>query len=142
MADLLKYVNGSLTTGLDVDVYMNHSPKIGTGRALIVETLHLKLTGEIDLPFIGKLRGDVEIAMPDTSDSGQCSMTFNGRKATCQYRTDRGYLYVEFPGAEVTLNGGASLWSWVGVSKIPGWIGVWPQGRDLADDDFVTPDAE
>ncbi len=138
MADLLKFVNGALRTGTKVDVYSGRVLKIGDGNALVIESLHLKLHGKLDIIGL-HFEGDIEIIMPDTSDSGRCQMTFNGRTESCPYRTDGDQLKVSFPGAEVTLVNGDKVWSWVGVSGVPTWIGVWPTDSAITEDDYVEP---
>jgi hypothetical protein len=128
MADLKQFTWDGLRPGMDLDLYLNRWPSVGKGKCDIIQTLHLKVSGEgrvAGIPF--KLA--VEIEMPDTSPSGKCIVKLNGDKEESAYRVVDGTLQINHSSTQISMKNNDSKWSWVHVNNpVSVWIGLWPAG--------------
>jgi hypothetical protein len=132
MANLRNFIWSGTYDGMPVNIYLNRTPQIGRGVVEVAQPLRLVVTGEVDL--LGSHSGTVEVAMPDESASGTCTVVLNGAAHTdCAYHTDGGYLKIQAAGRELTLGAADKQWTWVGVSGVPGWIGLWPASEVMAE---------
>jgi hypothetical protein len=138
MADLTKFMWNGLHSGMPIDLYLNRWPKIGNGKAEIIEPLHVKIHGNGNV--LGKkFEITIEIIMPDTSPSGKCTVLLNGSKAEgCDYKTDGGSLLINHPQSQIKIQANEKKWSWVHInSPVNAWVGAWPSGMDtMAEDHF------
>ena len=126
MANLRNFIWSGSHDGMPIDIYLNRTPKIGSGVLQVAQTLRVALQGEATV--LGqRVSGTVEIQMPDESPSGTCTVILNGaRNDGCKYWTDGGYLKIQVQGRELSLSGNDKQWTWLGVSGVPAWIGFWP----------------
>lgn len=136
MANLRSFLWSGSHDGMPVDIYLNRTPQIGSGVLRTAQPLHVVLQGSASV--LGKqIDGTVEIIMPDESSGGTCTVVLNGaRHDDCAYHVDGGYLKIQVADRELTLGGaGDKQWTWVGVSGVPGWVGVWPGSHAMAADE-------
>lgn len=128
MADLRKFLWDGVRTGMLLDLYLNRWPKIGNGRADLIEKLHVKVSGESS---VLKFNIDVEVIMPDESMSGQCVVILNGKRAdNCNYLVKGGTLTINHPQAQIKLQAKDKKWSWIHVNNpILAWsaLAEWPE---------------
>ena len=130
MADLTKFVNPALKQGENFDVYLNRFPKIGSGRANVLQPLHAALY--VDASVLGNtIKGDIDIVMPDTSPSGTCKISFLGAARNATYTTNGNKLVIQVDGRTLTFYAGDKSWSWIDASGVPGSIGIWPTSKAL-----------
>jgi hypothetical protein len=134
MANLRNFIWSGTYDGMPVDIYLNRTPQIGHGVVEVAQPLRLAVRGEVEV--LGTHKGTVEIRMPDESASGACTVVLNGAAYTnCPYRTDGSYLKIQAAGRELTLGAADKQWTWVGVSGVPGWIGLWPASAAMPEDE-------
>jgi hypothetical protein len=136
MANLRDFLWSGSHDEMPVDIYLNRTPQIGYGVLRVAQPLHVVLEGEATV-FGQQVKGTVEIRMLDESGSGTCTVTLNGGVHDgCAYHVDGGYLKIRVADRELTLGGaGDKQWTWIGVSGVPAWIGVWPGGSAVAQGD-------
>jgi hypothetical protein len=138
MADLRKHIAPDARTGGSFDVYVA-SIKVGYGRFLKVEPLHVSIEGEAGIPGI-PVKGSVEIIMPDTSPSGTCTVVVNGgRHDGCRYQTSGIALEIDAAGESITLQGNDRSYSWVRARGI--WAGLWTTSAVMAEADLADAPA-
>lgn len=132
MANLKHFIWEGSRSGLEVDIYGGRVLKVGDGKWIVVEELRLKLEGKGKI-FEFEFKGDVEIIMPDLSPRGHCTVILNGKRhADCPYQASGNHLKIEKVADRVLeLKAQDGKWSWVGISGVPTWIGVWPKGHAL-----------
>jgi hypothetical protein len=134
MANLRNFIWSGTYDGMPVDIYLNRTPRIGRGVVEVAQPLRLVVKGEAEL--LGSHKGTVEIRMPDESAGGTCTVVLNGAAhGDCPYVTDGTYLKIQAAGRELTLGAADKQWTWVGVSGVPGWIGLWPASEAMAADE-------
>lgn len=136
MANLRDFLWSGSRDGMPVDIYLNRTPQVGSGVLHVARPLFVALEGEATV-FGQHVKGTVQIRMPDESSSGTCTVTLNGGvHEGCAYHVDGGYLKIQVADRELSLGGaGDKQWTWIGVSGVPAWIGVWPGGSATAHDD-------
>lgn len=140
MANLKRFFNEALTSGTRVDLYFNgrSTIKIGDGMVEILEPLHARMTGRGEVIGI-KFDFKVEVVMPDEGPSGICKIRIgDGAWKETAYRTDGDQLRIT--EGDVVIYPSSRLWTIVGVQtpKAYAWVGVWPQGKAIAEDDFAA----
>ena len=134
MANLRNFIWSGTYDGMPVDIYLNRTPQIGHGVVEVAQPLRLAVRGEVDL--FGSHQGTVEIRMPDESASGSCTVVLNGAAdGNCPYLTDGIHLKIQAAGRELTLGSDDKQWTWIGVSGVAGWIGLWPASEAMAADE-------
>lgn len=132
MANLRNFLWSGSHDEMPVDIYLNRTPQIGRGVLHVAQPLRVVLEG--DATVLGrKVAGTVEIRMPDESPRGTCTVVLNGvTHDGCAYHVDGSYLKIQVADRELSIGGaGDKQWTWIGVSGVPGWIGVWPAARAL-----------
>lgn len=136
MADLKKFMWEGARTGMALDLYLNRWPKVGSGNADIVESLHVKIHGEGSVLGI-KFNISVEIIMPDTSESGTCTIILNGSDpVNCAYKVSGDTLIINHPTTQIKIKDNDKKWTWVNISNpISVWVGAWPRGMNMEHDD-------
>lgn len=134
MANLRQFIWKGSKAGMKLDFYAGRWTKLGTGEWITVEDLHLKVQGKGEIAG-NKFEGTVEIVMPDNSPKGHCKVTLNGAlHDKCPYETVGHRLKITLPQLDrlLELENNDKEWTWIGISGVPTWIGLWPQGAALA----------
>jgi hypothetical protein len=135
MANLRNFIWSGSHDGMPLDIYLNRTPQIGNGVMQVAQPLRVALEGEATV-FGQRIKGTVEIRMPDESPSGTCTVVLNGVvHNNCAYRTDGSHLYIEVAGRTLTLTANDKQWSWIQVSGVPAWIGFWPSSAAMPADE-------
>jgi len=145
MANLRNFIWSGSHDGLNLEIYLNRTPKIGGGVLHVAQPLRLVLEGTATV--LGKeVGGTVEIRMPDESPSGSCTVVLDGEwHPDCRYRIDGGYLKIQVADRELSLGDHDKMWTWLGLSGVPAWIGFWPAAQamdaDEAQRELASPPA-
>ncbi len=141
MADLTKYISKDLYPEAKVDLSLNRWPKIGNGKVLNLEPLHLKMEGKGNV-FGQEFDSDVEVIMPDLAPKGTCTIKIGSNPPiSTEYWDENGTLRTRAYNLYVYPDG---RWTWVWldtvVKGIPvkGWIGIWPQGIIMSAADMAS----
>lgn len=136
MANLRNFLWNGSHDGMPVDIYLNRTPRIGSGVLQVAQPLRVKLEAQVTV-FGQTYGGNVEILMPDQAGNGTCTVILNGaRHDDCQYHVDGHYLYIHVADRELQLGGaGDKQWTWLKVSGVPAWIGVWPGSHAMSADE-------
>lgn len=133
MANLKDFIAEGSRTGMELDVYAGRLTKIGDGRWVTVEELRIKVLAKVKL-FDIEIEGNAEIIMPDLAPRGHCTVILNENTPhkNCPYHVIGNRLKIEKVGDRtLELEGWEGKWTWLGVSGIPTWIGLWPKGHAL-----------
>ncbi len=129
MANLKLFIWDGAQAGQAFDIYSGPIVKIGDGKWLKIEKLHIVIQGSIP-SGIGPKK--VEIIMPDEAPSGHCKVIFDGAPFNCPYEVQDKRLKIHrVADRTLELEAQDKLWSWVGVSGVPTWFGLWPQSAAL-----------
>ncbi|NHN24218.1 hypothetical protein FIA58_000885 [Flavobacterium jejuense] len=134
MANLRKFFWEGLQSGMKVDYYTNRWPRVGNGKAEVIETLRVKLSGEIRLGGIFT----VEIIMPDESLRGFCTLIVNGEAANdCAYLVEGNKLNINHPQSQIQIHANDKKWTWAKSSHPQGlpWMGMWPSDMKMDHED-------
>jgi hypothetical protein len=138
MANLKRFFNPALTSGARVDLYFNGRShiKIGDGLVETLNPLHAKMAGKGEIIGI-RFDFKVEIMMPDESPAGTCKIKIDdGDWKETTYKTVGDQLHIT--EGNVVLYPSSWHWTIVGVQtpKAYAWVGVWPQGKAIAAENF------
>lgn len=128
MANLKLYIWEGAQAGQPFDIYSGPFVKVGDGKWLTTEKLHIAVQGSV----FGIGPKKVEIVMPDEAPSGHCKVIVDGSVYDkCPYKTEGKRLTIQnVDNRTLELEDQDKKWSWVGVSGVPEWIGLWPKGGD------------
>lgn len=133
MANLKDFIAEGSRAGMELDVYAGRLIQIGEGRWITVEELRIKVWARIKLLDL-VTEGHVEIIMPDLAPRGKCTVILNetSRHDNCPYHVLGNRLKIEkVRDRTLELEGWEGKWTWLGVSDVPTWIGLWPKGENL-----------
>ena len=130
MANLKLFIWDGAQAGQTFDIYSGRALKIGDGKWLKTENLHIAVQGSIPSGIEPR---KVEIIMPDEAPKGHCKVIFDGALFdNCPYEVEHKRLKIQgVAGRTLELEAQEKLWSWVGVSGVPTWFGLWPQNAAL-----------
>lgn len=150
MANLKDFVWEKTKAGMEFDVYVSRVIQIGSYKVLEISETRLNVEGKANLPLIGDVEGSINILIQD-SEKCTVKLSGGGKQETL---TDRPYhvsgnqllidikkkLFEKVYIDQVVLSARDRLWTWIGISIVPNvfvWVGGWPKGQDIADEDFV-----
>lgn len=143
MANLRNFIWSGSHDGMPLDLYLNRFPSIGTGVLRQAQPLRLVVDGEVSV--LGTTyRGSIDIRMPDEASAGQCTVVVNGQtRDGCAYHVEGDTLVIQVADRTVRLSAGDKQWTWIGVSGVPAYVGVWPASSSVAltDADFAAAPA-
>lgn len=150
MANLKDFVWEKTKAGMDFDVYVSRVIRVGNYKVQEISETQLNVEGKANLPLIGNVAGSVNILIQDPE---KCTVKLSGggKQETltdCPYHVSGNQLLIDIKKKlfeilyidQVVLSGRDRLWTWIGFSVVPNvfsWVGGWPKGLDIADEDFV-----
>lgn len=130
MANLKQFIWEGAQAGQKLDIYSGPVIKIGDGEWLKVDKLHIALKGAVPSGVKAK---EVEIIMSDEAPKGHCKVILDGSSYDkCPYEVKGKQLRISnVADRTLELEAQDKKWSWVGVSGVPGWFGLWPQSAAM-----------
>jgi len=148
MANLKDFVWEKTKDGMKFDVYASRVIKVGEYTVIKLTENQLIVDGNAKIPIIGDVKGAADILI---QDSKRCTVKLSGggkqeNLVDLPYHVAGNQLFIDVKRKvfgiyidQMVLQDRDSLWSWIGISIVPNvfvWIGGWPKGLDIADEDF------
>lgn len=149
MANLKDFVWEKTKEGMNFIVYVSRVVPVGDYNVLKLTDNQFIVSGKAKLPLIGDVDGSADILIQDPK---RCTVKLSGggkqeNLVDLPYHVAGNQLFIDVKKKlfnmlyvdQISLMDKDRMWSWIGFSLVPNvfaWVGGWPKGLDIADEDF------